>query len=127
MRVKERPAIRIASWATILAGAAAFVNPHVTDSSWAAIWAGWALGGLLVVFSAVHLWTARRGRPLFGSRLLSLFNVTLGVALATHGFIMRLAPAYAWTTAVLGAVVIVAEVFDAVVSPGSRWQRVGPA
>lgn len=126
---EQRASIRVASWVTFAVGALAFINPHVTapPGEWAAIWGGWLLGFTLMAFSGVHIWTARQGRPLFGSRVLSLFNLALGVTLAAHGFLLRLPETYAWSSLALGAIVVVVEVFDAIRSPGSRWTRRGSA
>ncbi|HWH08903.1 MAG TPA: hypothetical protein VNX21_06865 [Candidatus Thermoplasmatota archaeon] len=88
----------------------------------AAFHAGTAPAVLIVVLTLVHAW-ARRSGNLSSSKYLAMFTMVLAAWMALSGFILREAPAYAWTMLVVGGLVFAAALVEAVLSPPSREGR----
>lgn len=118
----NRPAIRATEWVIVGLAVVAIAVPFVTGQgspAQAAFHAGTAPAVLIIALTAVHMW-ARRTGVLSSSKYLAMFTMVLAAWLAASGFILREEAAYAWSILVVGALILVAAVWEAFLSPASR-------
>lgn len=120
--LRGQPGMRAAEWTILALCVVAAVVPFVTGNlspERGAFHAGTAPAFIIAVLTLVHVW-ARRSGVLWSSRYLALFSAVLALWMAISGFVLREDAMYAWSILVVGALLVIATVYEAWVSSPSR-------
>lgn len=121
-RALSRPGIQVTEWAILALAGIAILVPFVTgqwNPQQSAFHTGTAPAAIIIALTLVHAW-ARRSGVLSSSKYLAMFTMVLAAWMAMSGFLLREDAVYSWSILVVGGLLFLAALAEAVYSPGSR-------